>query len=174
VSESREAWLLRLLAEYGGALERLAAVYERNPIERDDLWQDIAFALWRAVPGFRGECTEKTFIYRVARNRALTHRFRRRVATSSLAEVGDVVDPRSTADATVERASERERLLAAIQQLPETLRGVVVLKLEDLDDCEIAEVLGITPNNVAVRLSRSREALRRLMQPRDGREGCVI
>jgi RNA polymerase sigma factor (sigma-70 family) len=69
----------------------------------------------------------------------------------------------------VERASERARLLRAVPELPETLRGVVVLRLEGLNDREIADVLGVSPNNVAVRLTRARDALRRRMQRDDSR-----
>jgi RNA polymerase sigma-70 factor (ECF subfamily) len=159
-----------LLHEYGEALVRVCAAYERDPVERDDLWQDVAFALWRALPGFRGDCSEKTFVYRVARNRALTHRFRKRLETSSLSQAGEVADPGSSADAAAESASERDRLLSTIQRLPETLRGVVVLRLEGLDDREIADVLGVTAVNVAVRLTRARDALRQLMQPRAERD----
>ena len=169
-AESRESRLNRLLKEYGDALARICAAYERNAAERDDLWQDMAFALWRALPSFRGDCSEKSFVYRVARNRALTHRFRKRLPTAPIHEVDDIPDAALGVDAAAERASERERLLASIQRLPESLRGVVVLRLEGLDDREIAEVLGVTPNNVAVRLTRAREALRRLMLPADQSE----
>jgi RNA polymerase sigma factor (sigma-70 family) len=164
-AESRESRLNRLLKEYGDALARICAAYERNAAERDDLWQDMAFALWRALPGFRGDCSEKSFVYRVARNRALTHRFRKRLPTTPIEEANDVPDVALAVDAAAERASERDRLLASIQHLPEPLRGVVVLRLEGLDDREIADVLGVTPNNVAVRLTRARDALRRLMLP---------
>jgi RNA polymerase sigma-70 factor (ECF subfamily) len=30
-------------------------------------------ALWNALPSFRGDCPERTFVFRVAHNRALTH-----------------------------------------------------------------------------------------------------
>ena len=50
-----------------------------------------------------------------------------------------------------------------VQRLPESLRSVVVLRLEGMHDAEIAEVLGITAGNVAVRLTRARAALRSSM-----------
>jgi RNA polymerase sigma-70 factor (ECF subfamily) len=161
--ESREARLERLLREYGAAIARLCAAYERDAADRDDLWQDVAFALWKALDGFRGECSEKTFVYRVARNRVLTHRFRRRHASAPISEAGEVADPRSDPAAAAEASGERERLLLNVRLLPETLRGAVVLRLEGLTDREIADVLGVTVNNVAVRLTRARDMLRRLM-----------
>jgi RNA polymerase sigma factor (sigma-70 family) len=68
----------RLLAENGPALARLAASYTRTAADRDDLLQEIAIALWRAWPKFRGECSTRTFLFRVAHNRAISHVYRRR------------------------------------------------------------------------------------------------
>ncbi len=56
---------------YGPALRRLASAWERDAAAREDLLQEILLALWRALPRFRGECSEKTFVFRVAHNRRL-------------------------------------------------------------------------------------------------------
>jgi RNA polymerase sigma factor (sigma-70 family) len=53
--------------------------------------------------------------------------------------------------------------MSAIQSLPLAHRQIIVLMLEDLSHAEIAEVLGITENNVAVRLNRARNALKNAM-----------
>lgn len=158
----------RLLREFGPVIERLASAYEAEPNEREDLVQEIAFALWRALPAFRGECSEKTFVYRIAQNRGLTHRWRRRAhiaRTVDLSEMEDALpDPSSQVDmpAALRRIG-REELLGAVQQLPGLQRDVIVLSLEGLLNGEIAEVLGVSDNNVAVRLTRARAALRRIL-----------
>lgn len=159
-----------LLLTYAPSLRRLCALYESNAADRDDLMQEIAFALWRALPTFRGECSERTFVFRVAHNRVLTYRFRRRLPTTSLAEADELPDPDGHADAAAERASERERLVLAVRRLPERLREPVALRLEGLSDREIAGVLGISEGNVAVRLTRARQALRPLLEPRTPRQ----
>ena len=74
MSERAEVRFGRLLQEHGPALNRLAAGYEWDPVERQDLLQDIALAIWRALPAFRGESSERTFVFRIAHNRGLTHR----------------------------------------------------------------------------------------------------
>src|SRR5215468_12391204 len=61
----------RIMNEYGQALSRLAASYEPVPSQREDLLQEIVLAIWQALPRFRGECSERTFIYRIAQNRGL-------------------------------------------------------------------------------------------------------
>jgi RNA polymerase sigma factor (sigma-70 family) len=69
----------RILKEHGAAIARVAASYTRTSADYDDLFQEIAVALWQALPGFRGECSERTFVFRVAHNRAVSHLARRRV-----------------------------------------------------------------------------------------------
>jgi RNA polymerase sigma-70 factor (ECF subfamily) len=148
-----------LLGRYQAPVTRLASAYEPNRADREDLVQDIWLGIWRALPGFRAECSERTFVYRVAHNRAITHVSRRRPVTTDLEDALDVPHPAPAADQEMTAAQERDRLLAAVQRLPLVQREVVTLSLEGLPHREIAQVLGITENNVAVRLNRARAQL---------------
>lgn len=162
--EDRDTRFARILGTFGPSLDRLAAAYEADAAERDDLLQDISFALWRALPSFRGECSERTFVYRIAHNRGLTHRSRRKLRATEPLESADVVpDPGNDPEQILHRNLSRERLQAAVRRLPEGARQVVVLSLSGLSAAEIGEVLGITENNAAVRLSRARRALKDLI-----------
>jgi RNA polymerase sigma factor (sigma-70 family) len=151
----------QVLAEFGPALRRLAGSYEPDGDRRDDLAQEIAIALWRALPRFRGDCSLRTFVYRIAHNRALTHVWRRgRSRATDVAAAEHVVDPAESPESRVARGQRRERLDVAIRTLPIVHRQVLTLALEDLSHAEIAGVLGIRENAVAVRLTRARQALR--------------
>ena len=79
----------RMMREHGPSVLRLASVYTRNPASRDDLAQEIALALWTALPRFRGECSERTLIFRIAHNRALTHVARSSKAHGDLNEAAE-------------------------------------------------------------------------------------
>jgi len=163
-SSDREARLTALLAAHGGALGRLAASYARNSGERDDLFQEIVVAIWKALPSFRGECSERTFIFRIAHNRGIAHLASRRPPA---ADEGEELEVRSSApdpEQALARAQEGRRLLDAVQQLPLGHRQVVTLMLEGLGYGEIAEVLGISESNVGARLTRARQMLRRFLQ----------
>lgn len=149
----------RLLREHGPALRRLAAAWEREPAAQEDLVQEILFALWRALPRFRGDCSERTFVFRVAHNRALTHRFRMRLEGVELEEAAHVRDPTPSPEDAAEGAQKLQRLMHALQKLPVAARQVLTLSFEGLDRSEIAEVLGITENNTGVRLMRARRLL---------------
>jgi RNA polymerase sigma factor (sigma-70 family) len=153
----------RILAEHGAAMARMASGYERVAGIRQELVQEIALAIWQALPHFRGECSERTFVFRIAHNRALTHVWRRRPPQASLEDLEEMdqpVDPRPHPDEQLAHNHQRARLLFAIQSLPVTHRQMMVLMLEGLSYAEIGEVLGITENNVAVRMTRARKALK--------------
>ena len=152
-----------LLSRHAPSLRRLCASYAHDAAEQEDLMQEIAFALWRALRSFRGECSERTFVYRVAHNRALSFRFRAKLPSVPLDEVPSVADPGAPPDEAAERALEHERLRQAVRALPHSLRDVVILRLEGLSDREMSAVLGISEGNAAVRLSRARKALRQAL-----------
>jgi RNA polymerase sigma factor (sigma-70 family) len=154
----------RIVRLYEPALRRLAASYESNSAHREDLVQDMLFALWRALPRFRGESSERTFVYRVAQNRALSHLVRRGAPAAGLEEAEAAADPRPGPEQLASEAQRRAALWAALRSLPLGARQVLTLALEELPLREIAEILGITENNAAVRLSRARSALRDAME----------
>jgi RNA polymerase sigma-70 factor (ECF subfamily) len=149
-----------LLAEFDAPLRRLAAVYERDASLAEDLLQEIRMALWRALPGFRGVCSRRTFVYRVAHNRALTHLARRRPEAAELTEAEEVADARPDPEKAMAERMEREELRERVAALPLALRQVTMLVLEGLSHAEISEVLGISEGNVAVRLMRAKQQLR--------------
>lgn len=158
------AELERVLAEHGAMLRRLAATFERDAAARDDLLQEILVALWRALPRFRGECSERSFVLRVAHNRALTHIFRRPPRAVELEQAREVADPRPTPEHQAADSQRRDHLMRAMHELPLPARQILSLSLEGLAGAEIAELLGITENNVNVRLSRARQALKRVLE----------
>ena len=164
--ERPEARLRRLLAEHAGPLERIAGSYARSASDREDLLQDFAVALWTALPSFRGECSEKTFLLRVAHNRAVTFLTKRPPVALDVDEHADDVAATSGKNPAVvyERKERGSRLFAAARALPLGHRQVVTLLLEGLSHGEIAEVLGTTENNVAVRANRARAAMRALLE----------
>lgn len=172
---NRDREFERVLKTHAAALSRLTASYESRPALREELLQDIAFALWRALPSFRGEASEKTFVLRIATNRALSHIATRQAEKGTLpfsaAEKGSVPscvpscvpDPAPRPDELAARMQAASRLQHAVRELPLALRQVLVLAFEGLSHDEIARVLGLTAGNVAVRLHRGKGLLRQAL-----------
>jgi RNA polymerase sigma-70 factor (ECF subfamily) len=150
----------QVIRAHGDALARVAWGYVDNAPDREDLMQEILMALWRALPRFRGESSLRTFVLRVAHNRAITFATRRR----RFEDLSDErPDPAPLAEERLIEEQQRERLFGAIRRLPEAQRQAVMLHLEGLSQREIAELQETSENNVAVRLARARKALRTLL-----------
>jgi RNA polymerase sigma-70 factor (ECF subfamily) len=153
-----------LLDAHGPSLARLAGSYTRDGGERDDLFQEITLAIWRALPSFRGDCSERTFIFRVAHNRGLAFLSRRRPDVTAFDEAGDPPAAIPSPEQVLSTEQQTRRLAAAVQRLPVGYRQVVTLTLEGLSYRETADVVGISESNVGARLTRARQILRRLLQ----------
>ncbi|HTX38072.1 MAG TPA: sigma-70 family RNA polymerase sigma factor [Bryobacteraceae bacterium] len=156
----------RLLAAHGPALSRLAGSYTNTPSDRDDLLQEIAIAIWQALPRFRGECSERTFLFRIAHNRAIAHLARTRAQLPGTPEEVEARDPAPDPESGLAQEERAERLRRAVHRLPVVYRQVVTLTLEGLGYGEIAEVLGISESNVGARLTRARQMLREWLENR--------
>jgi RNA polymerase sigma-70 factor (ECF subfamily) len=123
--------------------------------------QEIHVALWRSLKRWNGDCSRRTWVYRVAHNVAVTHvvRSRRNLLRSAVSRDElpgvDGPDPGEVLDA--KRA--RERLLAMIQRLTPLDREVVLLYLEGMDAAGIAEITGLSASNVATKIFRLKRAL---------------
>ncbi|MBY6064105.1 RNA polymerase sigma factor [Pseudidiomarina sediminum] len=160
---TNQATLEHVIAEYWPRMVRAAAGYERNPALADELAQEMAFEVWRALAKFEQQSALNTYVYRVIHNVAVDHirRATRRHETALESEVLD--DCGVGPDAALQQTQQKQQLMQAIQRLPLSLRQVTLLRLEDLSDREIAAVLGLTETNVAVRLTRARQHLATLM-----------
>ena len=157
-NRSRE--LERVLKTHAAALARLAASYESRPALREELLQDVAFAIWRALPSFRHESSEKTFVMRIATNRALSHLAARPPAADGLDAAQEIADTMPRPDELAARMQSASRLQGAVRTLPLPLRQVMVLAFEGLPNEDIASVLGLTAGNVGVRLHRGKALLK--------------
>jgi RNA polymerase sigma-70 factor (ECF subfamily) len=152
-----------LVREHQAMIGRICASYEHNRDLARDLAQDVLFAVWRALPAHRGESSLKTFVARIAQFRAISHVARSSRMPAHQAIDENLLDHGALPDVQVIAADERDRLLAAVRRLPLTYREPAVLTLEGFTPGEVAVSLGISQDLVAVRLSRARVLLRKLL-----------
>lgn len=150
-------------AVYGSAIERLARGYEPDPDKRRDLVQDIHVALWRSFARFAGRASMRTWVYRVAHNTAISLVTRRQAKAPTFVTLDELADAPVEVDSAsdVDRRIELDRLLALIRTLDTLDRQVILLYLEELDAHAIAEIVGITPGNVATKVHRIKQVLLR-------------
>lgn len=142
-----------IMAAYASPMRRLCAAYAGNALDREDLFQDIFLAVWRALPAFRGDASVRTWIYRIAHNVALTWRARDRRRQAREIPLDD------DTEACTEMDFRRLALRRAIAAMNPGDRTLTLLWLEGLSAAEIEDVTGIKSATVAVRLSRMRKHL---------------
>jgi RNA polymerase sigma factor (sigma-70 family) len=153
----------QIARDHGAMIRRIAASYEANAHLAEELVQEIHFALWRSLPAFRGDASMRTFVARIATNRAITHVARALKSPPSLELDKQIPAPGDDPESQAIALSHHTRLMAAVRRLPLAYRQAVTLALEGLTPKEIADFLGLTPNAVAVRLSRAKDLLRNLI-----------
>ncbi len=147
---------------FAPAIARVARAYEADSERARDLEQDIHLALWRGLATFRGECALSTWVFRVAHNVAASH-VRRARADHPLVPIERAEQVASGDDP--ERAADHGRVLARLHDLLHRLaaadRQLILLYLEGLDAASMAEVSGLSPGHVAVKVHRIKALLAR-------------
>lgn len=155
-----EKTFIELIQQHQGILHKVARLYARHDADRADLFQEILLQAWKSAPGFQGQAKFSTWLYRVALHTAISQyrRHQRRVQTREL-------DPKLPLTTGPEGASQEvEALYRAIAKLGEVDKALIMLYLDDLDYQTIGDVLGISANNVAVKMNRIKNRLRETAQ----------
>ncbi len=154
------------VTRYAASLERLARAYEADPEKRRDLTQDIYFQLWRSFRQYDARCSLRTWIYRVAHHVAISYVMRERRFLSTLISLEqlETLPGKSEGQVVVNQQLNLDRLSALIQRLKPLDRQVIISYLEDMDAASIGEITGLSPANVAVRISRIKNILAKQFQ----------
>jgi RNA polymerase sigma-70 factor (ECF subfamily) len=148
---------------YGSALDRLARAYEADPETRRDLLQDIHLQLWRSFERFDGRCSLRTWVYRVAHNIATGHVVRQSRIRKTLVSIEEI-EAMPSNDQSEHAAGQNqalERLSMLIQQLKPLDRQIIISYLEGMDASSSAEITGLSASNVAMKVHRIKNILRR-------------
>jgi RNA polymerase sigma-70 factor (ECF subfamily) len=158
------------MTEYEKLLRHIITGFEAKPAIQDELFQEIALNIWRALPKFRADSAVKTFVARVAHNVLATHvskAVKTVKADHDLTELSTEAEKdhnQPTPYQSLDKNQRQQRLLSAIRQLKLEQQQVITLALEGMSYQEISEVLAITTNLVGVRLQRAKSALATLLE----------
>ena len=155
--------LERLVLQYQQSLLRTCFLYLRDRTLAEDAVQETFLKAYRSLASFRGECSEKTWLMKIAMNTCCDLRRAHRLRS---------IDPRRIPDLLPQAAEPfapaEEELVTQVIQLPRKLREVILLYYyQDMTVTEIAVSLGISQSSVSGRLKRARGKLRTLLEGRD-------
>jgi RNA polymerase sigma factor (sigma-70 family) len=154
-----EAAFLQQVRENQGIIYKLVGLYAHDAEEKKDLYQEVLLQAWKSWPSFRQEAKFSTWLYRICLNTIFTQRRKpqRLDFKESLEDISAAVQN------SVVQQEDAERLRLAIRQLPETDRAIISMHLDGYDNAEIAGMLGISNNHVAVKLHRIKQQLGNLL-----------
>jgi RNA polymerase sigma factor (sigma-70 family) len=157
VNSDQEQKFIRELNQHAGIVHRVCRIYFGDPADREDVYQEIIYQLWKSYPSFQGESKFSTWMYRVALNTAIgqLRKDKRTIAKEPLHDHLAEITPYQQSE-----AEERMKLLySAINTLSLIDKAIILLYLEDNSYDEIAMVAGLTRTNVSVRLVRIKKKL---------------
>jgi RNA polymerase sigma factor (sigma-70 family) len=151
--------LEEIVKVHAAMVRRISTVYERYPDRVDDLVQEVWIAVWQALPRLHDQTVLKSYIARITQNICVTH-VRRALVRQTRPLTDTQPDPAPPLDEAAAHAARLACLIEAVRSLPENLKAVASLYLEDMPIKEIALALGISESNASVRLHRAKSALR--------------
>jgi RNA polymerase sigma-70 factor (ECF subfamily) len=124
-----------------------------------DVVQDAALRALRYFDGYRGG-DARAWLLSIVRNVSFTWHQRTRDDARAVDIAQIAMSDGSETDAAAIENSERERIVAAIESLPDEFREVIVLReIEELSYKEISIVIGVPTGTVMSRLARARKRL---------------
>jgi len=152
---------LEVVVKNQGIIHRICNHYSTDEDQRKDLFQEIMFQLWRSYPSFKGQSAVGTWLYRVAFNTACTQMRNERVKRDSYAYIKWTTET----DTSIDQESRESvaKLYNAIDLLNPAERAIILMHLDELPNDEIAQVIGSSATNVALKLTRIRQKLGKIL-----------
>ncbi len=148
----------RVVREHKGTIYTVCYMFSKNEEEVADLFQDILVNLWNGFAKFRGDSSERTWIYRVSLNTCISAERKKKRRGETVPLDMDI----NLFDDSVEDLKQIRLLQNRISRLGPFDRAIVLLWLENMTYEEIGAIVGISPKNVSVRLFRIKEQLKKM------------
>jgi RNA polymerase sigma-70 factor (ECF subfamily) len=149
---------LDILSSYQGILHKVALIYFPSKPDREEVFQEITYQLWKSFPDLQNRNSVGSWIYAVSINTSISI-LRKKSRMEYRDHLPETID---TADSFEEMVlhDQLKELLQAIYRLNDIDKSMMLLYLDERTYEEISEILGISRSNVGVRINRAKEFLR--------------
>lgn len=151
-------YFTRVINENEGIIYKVSSLYTNSREDRDDLYQEIIYQLWKSFPTFKEQSKISTWLYRVALNTAIYQLKKSKRSISA-----GFIDKEALSFIEEDHQPEEEQLklfYAHIDHLGLMEKGIILLYLEGKNHEEIADIVGLTKTNVGTRISRIKDKLK--------------
>ncbi|HLD53585.1 MAG TPA: RNA polymerase sigma factor [Sediminibacterium sp.] len=154
----KEKDFIQLLNQNQKIIHKVCNLYMNWQEDKEDLFQEITLQAWKAYSQFRGEAKFSTWLYRVALNTAITffRKDKKNAFIDTVSEMPELTVPMDR-DPIEDKTKAMYEAIAALSKID---KAIVMLYLEDYSYAEISEIIGITANNIAVKMNRIKVKLR--------------
>ncbi|MVM41095.1 sigma-70 family RNA polymerase sigma factor [Spirosoma sp. HMF3257] len=148
-----ETWL----DQYRALLFKVVRAYASTTMDQEDLFQEIIIQVWHSIPAFRQQCSNSTWLYRIALNTALKWGSKERKHADSQESLDNV---QAILQETKVEVDERLTwLYEEIHKLDEVDRSITLLLLDGFSYKEMATIVGISESNIGVKINRIKKQL---------------
>lgn len=147
---------------YTAILVKICRAYTNSQEDFEDYYQEVCLQIWRSKDNFREQCKWSTWVYRISLNVCLTL-LKKKKSNGRTYFTSDVLPDVITTENNAFKDEALNQLYAAIRQLSEVDRALILLYLEEKPNGEIAEILGTNANNIGVRVNRIKERLKKIL-----------
>ncbi len=141
-------------------VHKICSIYFDGKPDKEDYFQEIVLQLWKAFPGFRKESKFSTWMYRVALNTAIDL-IRKEKTQPKLFQLSK--SELLIKENKKEFSEQQEKLYAAIAQLNDIEKAIILLYLEDYSYKEISEIVGISETYTGVKINRIKTQLQKMI-----------
>ena len=159
---SLEHEFLREIEKHKGIILKISKMYMDEKEDRDDLFQEITYQVWKAYPKFKGESEFSTWLYRIALNTAIiflkNEKRRSFIGNEDFSEYKIIQE-----EFDHEKEEKLNAMYKAIHQLNPIDKAFIFYYLEDFSGKQIAEQMGISEGNVRVKMNRAKNKLKDIL-----------
>lgn len=154
-----EEEFVKIISDYNNIIYKICFSYSRENIETDDLYQEVVCNIWRGFPKFRGQAQISTWVYRITINTCITQTRKFSRHNKHLRLNPNISNLFAT---TIEISDEIKEMYSYINRLDDRDKTIILLYLDDKSHKEIAEIIGISSGNVAIRIMRIKKKLQNM------------
>lgn len=145
-------------------VHKICRIYTTNQDQHNDLFQEITIQIWKNYAKFRGESKFSTWMYRVSLNTAISL-YRKSSRSIKTQDFNDVSFKIKSVDYDDTKDEQLKALYKGIRELNDIEKALIFLYLEDKPYKEIAKTLGISEVNARVKMNRTKDKLRKILNP---------
>ena len=139
----------QILEENKYKIYRICKIYAASPLEPQNLFQEVLYAIWKSFSTFKGNSSIDTWIYRIALN--VCSRSKQKLEKNNNKTVHLDSIQFLPVDIPIDNTQQEKykTLTSCISLLNESNKSIIILYLEELPYKEIAKITGFTVNNIA-------------------------